>query len=218
MIGILSLTFGLAGFGTIIMVNTLTGYQFSEDWYGLIEIGYFVAVQGMADTYVHFVGAQYAELWQFGFLSDIASLPVDFFPSQLFRFERPRGMYGETSKFFLGHALQEGFSGEEPLGLHGYLLVNFSYIGMGFIFFLLGLGYRWLDGKFRPNISCDTVGWLVYWWIFFGFFVYFREGVAILVIKSHLTWWITISLLLVAAKKSRKSLTVTQLTENKTGA
>jgi hypothetical protein len=123
-------------------------------------------------------------------------------------------MYGETSEFFLGHTIEDGFSGEEPLGLHGYLLVNFGYIGMCFIFFALGLGYRWLHIKLRPVVSSDAVGWLVYWWIFFGCLVYFREGVAILVIKSHLTWWITISLLLAVARNFRSNSTITPITKN----
>lgn len=217
MVGILGFLFGLIGLGTIMLATFTTDNEFSEDWLNLLATGYFIAVQGLADTYIHFVGAQHAELWQFGFLADIVSLPTDFFPSQLFGFERTRGMYGETSEFFLGHALEDGFSGEEPLGLHGYLLVNFGYIGMCFVFFVLGLGCRWLHVKLKPAVSSDAVGWLVYWWIFFGSFVYFREGVAILVFKSHLTWWITIALLILIARISPMNSAVTLRTKNQTG-
>lgn len=201
--GILSLILGAAGLGTVLLSAVTTGIQFSEGWGETLESGYFIAVQGLADTYIHFIGAQHAELWQFGFLSDLVSLPMDFFPSQLLGFERAQGMLGETSEYFLGKPLQDGFSGEEPLGLHGYLLVNFGYIGMCFVFFALGFGFQRLDEKLRPTVLHDSVGWLVYWWVFFGFFVYFREGAVIFVIKTHLTWWVTIVLLLVVARKPR---------------
>jgi oligosaccharide repeat unit polymerase len=202
-VGILCLIFGVAGLGTVLLSALTTGSQFSEDWGETLESSYFIAVQGLADTFIHFVGAQHAELWQFGFLSDLVSLPMDFFPSQLLGFERAQGMLGETSEFFLGKPLQDGFSGEEPLGLHGYLLVNFGYVGMCFVFFVLGFGFQRLDEKLKPAVLHDSVGWLVYWWVFFGFFVYFREGAVIFVIKTHLTWWVTIALLFVVARKPR---------------
>lgn len=91
---------------------------------------YLRTIQGLGDSYMHFVAAQYANLWQFGFLSDLWEIPAQFLPSKLLGFERPRGMFGETSEFILGRPLEPGLSGEEPLGLHGYLLVNFSYLGM----------------------------------------------------------------------------------------
>lgn len=91
----------------------------------------------MGDSFLHFVAAQNASLWQFGFLSDIWELPLQFVPSQVLGFERPRGMFGKTSAFILGRPLEPGRSGEEPLGLHGYLLVNFSYPGDVFGFLLL---------------------------------------------------------------------------------
>jgi len=101
-------------------------------------------IQGLGDSFMHFVAAQHAALWQFGFLRDIAELPLQFVPSQLMGFERPRGMFAETSEFILGRPLEPGLSGEEPLGLHGYILVNFSYFGMLVIFGLLGVCYRFL--------------------------------------------------------------------------
>jgi hypothetical protein len=161
----------------------------------LLTIAYDNACQGLGDSFVHFVGSQKASLWQFGFLADIKDLPGDFFPSQLFGFVRGRGMYGEVSEFFLGHALDDGFSGEETLGLHGYLLVNFGYVGMFTLFFFLGLFYKWIHNRFKPAESKDAVGWLVYWWVILAFFVYFRDGVLIFVLKTQLTWWVTIALL-----------------------
>ena len=85
--------------------------------------------------------------------------------------------------------------GGEPLGLHGYLLVNFGYVGMFVLFFLLGLFYKWLHDRLKPAEPKDAVGWLVYWWFVLGFFVYFRDGVLIFVLKEQLTWWVTIALL-----------------------
>jgi hypothetical protein len=167
-------------------------------------VAYENATQGLADSYIHFVGAQKASLWQFGFLSDIANLPRDFFPSQLLGFQRTGDMYDGVSEYFLGHPLVEGLSGQETLGIHGYFLVNFGYVGMFALFFVLGLFYKWIHIRFKPAPK-DAVGWLVYWWVVLGFFVYFREGVLVLMLKAQLTWWLTIALLLYYRRKRQPS-------------
>lgn len=159
---------------------------------------YLNTIQGLADTFMHFVGMQHASLWQFGFLADIAEIPLEFVPSSLFGFERSRGFFGDTSEFFLGHPLAKGLSGEEPPGLHGYLLVNFGYIGMFLLFFLLGLIYKVLDNVLRPVRSNDAVAWLTYWWVFFLFLEFFREGALILELKPRASWWLAIGLLFYA--------------------
>ncbi len=200
-----ALIFVIAGLGTTMSamdpVDNLPGVvelaaNSDVDWRALFEIAYDNASQGLADSFIHFVGAQKASLWQFGFLTDIKDLPRDFFPSRLLGFERTRQMSGEVTEFFLGHALDDGFAGEETLGLHGYLLVNFGYVGMFVLFFFLGNFYKWIHIRFKPAGPEDAVGWLVYWWAVLAFFVYFREGVLILVLKPQLTWWTTIALLL----------------------
>ena len=178
----------------------------NASWPALLELAYDNASQGLADSFIHFVGAQKASLWQFGFLTDIVNLPRDFFPSQLLGFERSREMSQEVTEFFLGHALDDGMSGEEMLGLHGYLLVNFGYVGMFALFFLLGSFYKWIHIRLKPVESKDAVGWLVYWWVVLAFFVYFREGGLILVLKQQLTWWVTIALLLHFQAKQPASL------------
>jgi hypothetical protein len=165
------------------------------NWWAMIQITYYNATQGLADSFIHYVGAQKASLWQFGFLTDIVNLPRDFFPSQLFGFERTRHMYGQVSEYFLGHAFYDDDPYGENLGLHGYLLVNFGYPGMFALFFLLGLFYKWIHIRLKPAELKDTVGWLVYWWVMLAFFVYFREGALIFVIKGQLTWWVTIAFL-----------------------
>jgi hypothetical protein len=207
--------FVIAGLGTLIgamdpvdNVPALVGMALNSDakWQALSTIAYDNASQGLADSFIHFVGAQKASLWQFGFLTDIIELPRDFVPSRLFGFERGRGMYGEVSEFFIGHPLEEGLTGVETLGLHGYLLVNFGYGGMFALFFLLGLFYKWIHTRFKPTDPKDAVGWLVYWWLVLAFFVYFRDGVLILVLKQQLAWWVTIALLLHFHAKQRASL------------
>jgi hypothetical protein len=195
------LVFIIAGLGTTLAVVGPVG-NYSEllkiayNDPALFKIAYYGATQGLGDSFIHYVASQNATLWQFGFLTDIVNLPRDFFPSQLFGFTRSRNMLGETSEFILGHALPDGVTGEEALGLHGYLLVNFGYVGMFVSFFFLGLFYKWLHIRFRPTERKDAVGWLIYWWVVLGFFVYFREGLLIFVLKEHLTWWSTIALLL----------------------
>jgi hypothetical protein len=176
------------------------------NWPALFAIAYDNAAQGLGDSFIHFVGAQKAALWQFGFLTDIAELPRDFLPSQLFGFERGRGMYGGVTEFFLGHELEEGLSGIEPLGLHGYLLVNFGYVGMFALFFFLGQFYKWIHIRFKPAEPKDAVGWLVYWWVVLAFFIYFRDGVLGMVLKTQLTWWVTIALLVHFQAKQPASL------------
>jgi hypothetical protein len=207
--------FVIAGLGTMIVAKdpvdnapALAAMALNSDakWQTLSIITYDIATQGLADSFMHFVGAQKADLWQFGFLTDIVNLPQDFFPSRLLGFERSRHMYGETTEYFTGFPIEEGLSGEEPLGLHGYLLVNLGYGGMFVSFFLLGLFYKWIHTRFRPADQKDAVGWLVYWWVVLAFFVYFREGVLIFVLKAQLTWWVTIALLMHYQARKRGSL------------
>lgn len=161
-----------------------------------LEYVYLNTIQGLADTFMHFVGMQHASLWQFGFLADIAEIPLEFVPSSLFGFERGRGFFGDISEFFLGHPLAQGLSGEEPPGLHGYLLVNFGYAGMFLIFLLLGLISKVLDNVLRPVRSNDAVAWLIYLWMVFLFLEFFREGALILELKPHASWWLAIGLLI----------------------
>jgi hypothetical protein len=196
--------FFLAGLGSMIgtldpVENAPALVELARDnvvnrW-ALLEIAYDNATQGLADSFIHYVGAQKASLWQFGFLTDIVNLPRDFFPSRLLGFERTLHMYGDTTEYFTGQALEDVTTGAEPLGLHGYLLVNFGYVGMFALFFLLGLFYKWIHIRFKPAEAKDAVGWLVYWWVVLAFFAYFREGVLLLLIKEQLTWWVTIALL-----------------------
>lgn len=165
---------------------------------------YLNTIQGLADTFMHFVGLQHASLWQFGFLADIQEIPLEFFPSSLFGFERGRGFFGDTSEFFLGHPLAQGLSGEEPPGLPGYLLVNFGYIGMLLLFFLLGQVSKVLDNLLRPARSNDAIAWLIYLWLVFLFLEFFREGALILVLKPRASWWLAIGLLIYAKWRFQK--------------
>ena len=157
---------------------------------------YLRTTQGLADSFMHFVAAQHATLWQFGFLSDLWEIPAQFLPSQVLGFERSRGMFGETSEFILGRPLEEGLSGEEPLGLHGYLLVNFSYIGMFLIFYLMGAGYRFIDTVLRPDGSGFALSWLMFFWATIGALEFLREGVLILILKPRLSWWLAMGILI----------------------
>lgn len=157
---------------------------------------YFRTVQGLGDTFIHFVAAQHAELWQFGFLSDLVELPAQFLPSKLLDFERGRGMFGETSAFILGHPLAQGLSGEEPLGLHGYLLVNFGYPGLFVLFCLAGIAYRRLDHVLRPARGDSALAWLVFMWVVIGALEFLREGALALILKPRFSWWLAIGILL----------------------
>jgi len=167
----------------------------------VLGVAYLNTVQGIADSFIHFVGMQHAPLWEFGFLTDLVELPLQLVPSRLFEFDRGRGMFGETTRFLLGEGLADDLSGEEAPGLHGYLLVNFGYPGMFLLFFFLGAAYRWLHNVFEPAERTDAVGWLFYWWVFFGFLVLFREGVIALVIKQHASWWLAIGLLMLTGRR-----------------
>jgi len=204
-VAVLALVFIIAGLGSILGPIILSGNLSTAfdivnvnraDWPALFEIAYDNATAGVADSYIHFAAAQKATLWQFGFLTDIVNLPRDFFPSRLFGFSRTRNFLGDTSEFILGHPLEEGTTGEEPLGLHGYLLVNFGYAGMLTLFFCLGMFYRWIHIRFKPTDPKDAVGWLIYWWLVLGFFIYLRDGLLIFVLKEQITWWILTALLL----------------------
>jgi len=166
-----ALIFVVAGLGSMIgamdpIENTPALVEMAREsdasWRTLFAIVYDDASQGLADSFIHFVGAQKATLWQFGFLTDIVNLPRDFFPSQLFGFERNRQMSDEVTEFFLGRAREEGLAGEETLGLHGYLLVNFGYAGMFAVFFFLGLFYKWFTSALNPlSLRMLWDGWLI---------------------------------------------------------
>lgn len=170
----------------------------------VFEIAYLNTVQGLADSFIHFAGMQHADLWQFGFLTDIAELPLQLIPSKVFGFDRGRGMFGETSQFLLGEGLADNLSGEEPTGFHGYLLVNFGYFGMFVLFFLSGSAYRLLHNVFRPAERKDTIAWLIYWWIFVGFLALFREGVLALALKQYASWWFATGLLLFTRQRQAR--------------
>ncbi|RCK36029.1 hypothetical protein TH9_05085 [Thalassospira xiamenensis] len=174
----------------------------------IVKNAYFGILQALGDSFMHFVAAEQAELWQFGFLTDIWEIPLQMLPSQLLGFERPRGMFGETSQFILGRPLEHGLSGEEPLGMHGYLLVNFSYAGMFFVFYLFGRMIQKLDKVLRPSGTGSAIEWLVYLWLIWAALEFLREGVLILVIKPHLSWWLAICILLWLSRRSlqRKNL------------
>lgn len=161
-----------------------------------LKEAYFRTVQGLGDSFMHFVAAQHAELWQFGFLTDLWELPAQFLPSKLLGFDRGRGMFGETSAFVLGHPLEAGLSGEEPLGMHGYLLVNFGYPGLLLLFYLAGIGYRLLDRNLRPAKGGGALAWLIFMWVIIGALEFLREGVLVLVLKQRFSWWLAIGILL----------------------
>lgn len=210
-VAMLALIFIIAGLGTFFGPIVLSGNWSATfdlldinraDWKALGEIVYDNATSGLADSYIHFVAAQKAFLWQFGFLMDIADLPRDFLPLRLFGIEKSRNaMLDATSEFILGHRLPEGMTSEEPLGLHGYLLVNFGYVGMFASFFVLGRFYRWIHNRFTPSGPKDAVGWLIYWWFVLGFFIYLRDGMLVFVLKEQLTWWLITGVLLHYAAK-----------------
>ncbi|HXY09604.1 MAG TPA: hypothetical protein VEI52_17305 [Terriglobales bacterium] len=205
----LALIFIIAGLGTILGPIILSGHASTvfdmfdinqADWKVLLTLTYDNTLQGLGDSYIHFVAMQKASLWQFGFLRDIVNLPQDFLPSRLLGFQRNWELYRQINDFF-GEQLPEAsdggpLGGGEPLGLHGYLLVNFGYLGMFVLFFVLGLFYKWVHIRLKPDDCKDAVGWLIYWWVVIGFFVYFRDGFLIYVIKDQLTWWLIAALLL----------------------
>jgi hypothetical protein len=164
--------------------------------FNFVWAAYIRSIQGLGDSFMHFVAAEHATLWQFGFLTDLWEIPAQFLPSQVLGFDRPRGMYGETSHFILGVPLESGLSGEEPLGLHGYLLVNFSYPGMFLFFYLAGLAYSALDAALRPAKGGSALNWLIFIWAIIGALEFFREGVLVLVLKSRFTWWLAIGILI----------------------
>ena len=202
----LALIFVFAGLGSLISVIgsagslpalvELTTIDENASWPALLALAWDNTSQGLSDTYMSYVASQKASLWQFGFLTDVSDLPRELLPSQILGFTRGRNdMLGQTSEYMLGHPLEEDVTGEVPLGLHGYLLVNFGYVGMFVLFFLLGRFYKWIDGRLKPVQPNDPVGWLVYWWVALVFFVYFREAILTFVIKMQITWWVTILLL-----------------------
>lgn len=200
------LIFVIAGIGTMLgtigpVENPRALLELTYNDPALLGIVYYGAMQGMGDSFMHFVAAQNANLWQFGFLTDIVNLPRDFLPSRLLGFERNQQVYDDINEFMLGYRIPEGFTGGELLGLHGYLLVDFGYVGMFAWFFVFGLLYKWMHARFMPAEPKDAVGWLIYWWLVLGFFAYFREGFLGFVLKDQLTWWITTALLFSYHKK-----------------
>ena len=111
-------------------------------------------------------------------------------------------MFGRTSEFILGRPLEQGLSGEEPLGLHGYLLVNFSYVGMFVIFYLMGIGYRFVDTLLRPDRGGFALSWLMFFWATTGALEFLREGVLILILKPRLSWWLAMGILICFSRRS----------------
>lgn len=170
-----------------------------------LKVLYYNTVQGLADSFMHFVAMQHVELWQFGFLRDFTELPLEFLPSRLLGFERPRGFVGDTSEFILGHRLAQGLSGDEPPGLHGYFLINFGYAGMFVLFFLMGIIFKFLHDHLQPIVCSRAVDWLLYIFVFWGLIELLREGSFALLLKSRASWWLAVGLLVLAKRYQSRS-------------
>jgi hypothetical protein len=72
------------------------------------------------------------------------------------------------------------------LGLHGYLLVNFSYLGMFLIFCLMGICHRLLNTMLRPDRGGSALSRLIFIWVIVGALEFLGEDVLVLVLK---TWF-----------------------------
>jgi hypothetical protein len=72
---------------------------------------------------------------------------------------------------------------------------------MFLFFFFIGIAYRFLQNVFTPKIRKDAVAWLIYWLVFLGFLVYFREGVIALALKQHASWWLAIAALMLSRRR-----------------
>lgn len=161
---------------------------------------YLDTTRAFADSFMHFVGMQHARLWQFGFLGDLAEIPLEFLPSRLMGFERKNRTFKNISNFLLGKRSDKEARCLEPPGLHGYLLVNFGYTGMFLIFFFFGCASKSLDNSIRPCKNARSLDWLIYFFILMMFADYLREGVLVMVIKQRASWWLTVVLLFVARR------------------
>ena len=153
---------------------------------------YFQTLQGIGDSFMHFIAMENADLWQFGFSTDLLELPYQFLPSRLLGFERADVMRDEITVYMLGHQLELGHSGEEPPGLHGYIITNFSHYGLYVFFFIFGAIFNRLHQIIQPMRKSDMVGQLVYIMAFVMVFEFMREGSLALVLKSRLSWMIMI--------------------------
>jgi hypothetical protein len=166
---------------------------------------YINTIQGIGDSFMHFVAMQNAGLWRFGFLQDLIELPLQFVPSRMLGFERGRGVLGETSEFILGHRLNEANTGEEPPGLHGYLLINFGYVGLFALFLVFGFIYRRITRRILPKDNQAMVSWLPYIFILMLGLEFLRDGFLVFLLKSRLSWILTIiTWILVTRKEARK--------------
>lgn len=151
--------------------------------------------RGLSDSFMHFVAAEQAGFLRFGFLTDIRALPRVILPSQLLNIEEPPAMYRETAEFMLGRPLEEGRAGEEPLGLHGYLLVNLSAPGLLAAFALFGWLLNKLDRSLRPKTRGDPVAWMIFGMVSVTIAEFFRDGVVSLLLIPYMSWWILIAVL-----------------------
>lgn len=184
----------------------LTAFKAQFTLLQVLKLEYQKMIQGLCDSFIHFVAAQKAELWQFGFLKDIQELPLNFVPSKLLGFERGKGMYGETSHYILGKPLMHDVGGEEPLGLPGYMLTNFSIFGSAIIFYILGRSAKFIDYKIKPGSKLRdyAIGWLSYFLILIIFFEYLRDGVIALILIPRLSWILIIVYVYLAQNKINK--------------
>lgn len=64
------------------------------------------------------------------------------------------------------------------------------------LFYLAGIGYRFLDAALRPAKGGSALSWLIYLWVIIGALEFLREGVLILVLKPRFSWWLAIGILL----------------------
>ena len=199
----------LARKGSSAYVQVVQNVQQAECAFDSPVIRYFCfasinTIQGFGDTFMHYVAMQNTELWQFGFLRDIRELPLQFVPSRLFGFERGKGVLADTSEFILGYRLSETTTGEEPPGLHGYLISNFGYIGLIFWFFIFGVIFKKISSRFRPVSSENPVKWTPYVFVLMLALELLRDGFMAFILKSRASWILFILVWWIFLKRRRK--------------
>lgn len=197
---------GSSAYNQVILGFQIKDPQFSSPVARYLYFSYVNTIQGIGDSFMHFVAMQNAGLWRFGFLQDLIELPLQFVPSRLLGFERGRGVLGETSEFILGHRLAEGTTGEEPPGLHGYLLINFGYVGLFVLFMVFGLIYRRVTKRLLPKDNQTPGSWLPYIFVLMLGLEFLRDGFLVFLLKSRLSWILIIfTWIMVTRSESKKN-------------
>lgn len=192
------LAFGLVGIVFLSLWDVvgwgLRDFQFEKYFsqrFDSLHILYAVAVQPLADSYIHWVGIfnQDTPVWAF---RDWLVWPAYVLPSGLFPGIEIPSVIEYTTPIFTGKNLGEVAA--EPPGFHGYFYMSAGFYGLVLGSVLFGMLLKTVHRVCLPRGN-SAREWLVYIWVSFGMVYFVRHGMVEFVLTERFHWWLGLGIL-----------------------